>query len=462
MQTFVTSTPKKVGGKSGLQPLLSIHDIDGFQRRQEQEAILELRKRAIARWLRQLPLPDESRKRRTMWTSFQNFGDVDDSVKAMPNGRSRDMDACDLDNGSGETPLHTFEKKSLPFDNECPIRSLNSVKHNDHDRFISTDPADTSPCCSLSCSPKHRTQFSRKWASSESPVVSDRVPGIQEQPLKSIRNAIRRQASGTSGSDGGWSTMSDCIDVPSQNEDTAYGGSSYGSKRTKQEGLFHVKYRVSSPVFSPPTSQSIEPRSPTETRSFTQNDLKTNLEVSQNTIPEGEWWMPNVFFKGLIDVVCHTSPPTETASVCFSDECPDASAMSDRVLQRLYHRREFNLRRSVPHLPSLYRLRLRMAQARRYQNKQEIQCELEHPLGMKAMVPDATQTPHPLMPPEIRVMDYLPPASVTDLSDFDCYMGPVLSAFVSQRQPEPQDDGHCQTWVVEKLLCFFGGRTSHL
>lgn len=258
--------------------------------------------------------------------------------------------------------------------------------------------------------------------------------------------------------------MSDCIDVPSQNEDTAYGGSSYGSRRNKKEGLFHVKYRVSSPVFSPPASQSIEPRSPTETKSFTENDLKANLEMSQNKIPEGEWWMPNVFFKGLIDVVCNTSPPTEeTASLCsISDQLPDTSAMADRVLQRLYHRRKFNLRRSVPHLPSLYRLHLRMRQAQRYQNKQEIQCELEHPLGMKSMVPDATQTPHPHMPSEIRVMDYLPPPSVTDLSDFDCYMGPMFSAFVSQRQPELQDDGHCQTWVVEKLFCFFGGRSSHL
>jgi len=456
-------------GDGGLQPLLSIHDIDGFQKRQEQEAILALRKRAIARWLRQLPLPDESRKRRTMWTSFQSFGDLDDSVRAMPHGRSCDIES-NIEEASEETPLDSLEKKSPPSDNECPIRSLNSVKGDGHDRFCSASPSEVDVCCSPkgSSDRRHARQFSEKWTSeTSSPVVSDRaVPEIQERPLKSIRDALRHQTSGTyetSGSDGGWGAVSDDIDVPSQNEDTAYGGSAYGSHKNKCEGLFHVKYRVSSPVFSPPASQSIEPRSPTDTKHFTQRDLKSNLDMSRNKIPEGEWWMPNIFFKGLVDMVCQTGLQTEeTASQSSIVDAPDASAMSDRVLQRLSRRRRFTRRCSVPRLPSLYRLRLRMQQARRLQNAREIQCRLEHPCVMKSMVPDATQTPNPLAPPEIRVMDYLPPPSVADLSDFDCYMGPVLSAFVPQRPTEHPDVGHCQTWMLEKLLCFLGGRTRHL
>ena len=104
--------------------MLSTYDMDTFQKRQEQEAILDLRKRAIARWLKQLPMPEENeneKRKKTIWTSFQSFGDEeeDDSVREMQREQgSRDVDDTE------ETPLDMFEKKSMPSENDCPIKNL--------------------------------------------------------------------------------------------------------------------------------------------------------------------------------------------------------------------------------------------------------------------------------------------------------------------------------------------------
>ena len=106
--------------------MLSTYDMDTFQKRQEQEAILDLRKRAIARWLKQLPMPEESedaRRKKTMWTSFQSFGDEeDDSVREMQ--REQRKGSRDVVDDTEETPIDMFEKKSMPSENDCPIQNL--------------------------------------------------------------------------------------------------------------------------------------------------------------------------------------------------------------------------------------------------------------------------------------------------------------------------------------------------
>ena len=281
------------------------------------------------------------------------------------------------------------------------------------------------------------SQFTRKWnVAEERADMAAPFLEVEEQPLKTIEDVLtcpcpRSGDKGeTSGSDG-WSALSD--DPEDHKEDTAYGGSSFGSRKKGSDEHFHRKYKPSSPTFSPPVSQCIEPHTTTEMRPCTPTDPTAAECTSQPVQDSEDWWRPNLF-KGFMGMICNAGWIEEEVASSLDGEKEedeeDSIAMHDRVLRRLVHRKmtAHIQRPSPPRLPARARLHLRMQQAKRFQDakSEEIHCALEHPFDIKEMIPNGTESPHPLAPPEIRVIEYLPPTSVTDLSDFECYMGCVF------------------------------------
>lgn len=116
-----------LGEQKSSHVFLSSHIVDDFHKRLEQETLLNLRRHAIARWLKQLPV-EETCQKRTMWTNFHSFAELDDSVEC--GSQNRDLRGYEAEVFFEESPLDAIEKKSMPFDNECPIRSLDRYLTN--------------------------------------------------------------------------------------------------------------------------------------------------------------------------------------------------------------------------------------------------------------------------------------------------------------------------------------------
>ena len=112
-----------VESEIGMQPLVSVADANGIRGRHEQEMIQEMRKQAICHWLQQLPLPDEHEKQRTMWSSCGDTSATGHKTQRTWGHRDLDDtdDGCDLP--TEESPVSSFEKKSMPAENEeYPVR----------------------------------------------------------------------------------------------------------------------------------------------------------------------------------------------------------------------------------------------------------------------------------------------------------------------------------------------------
>ena len=280
-------------------------------------------------------------------------------------------------------------------------------------------------------------QFSKKWnvdsdsTEQESPEKSRHLLQSVEEDASVVEHESSGQEEAVS-EEGDWSAMSECLEASEQKEDTAYGGSANGSGRERR---YHVKYSVADPVVAPPQMQCIAPHTSTTSRPFTPvDDLKVDADGSSpGAASSGAWWSPQVFFKGLVGMVCNVGlmvdADAESEQSCYeNDDEAEMSATNERVLRRLSHRKAQSTgRRSALHKPSMVRLGMRMHQEKRRQDtrRQQMCCQLQHPLGMKLMEPTAqSRIQHPLTPPpEIRATEYRPPLSVTDLSDFESFLG---------------------------------------
>ena len=329
------------------------------------------------------------------------------------------------------------------------------MKRGGQDRQLHRSLSDTTAFHDIHRPPERPSQYTRKWnVAEERADMAAPFLEVEEQPLKTIEDVLtcpcpRSGDKGeTSGSDG-WSVLSD-DDPEDHKEDTAYGGSSFGSRKKGSLEHLHRNIKASSPTFSPPASQCIEPHTTTEMRPHTPTDPRAAECTSQPVQDSEDWWRPNLFLKGFMGMICNAGWMEEEEAASSLDEEKeededDSFAMHDRVLRRLVHRKMTAcIQRPRPRLPTRARLHLRMQQAKRFHDakSEEIHCALEHPFDIKEMIPNGSESPHPLAPPEIRVIEYLPPTSVADLSDFECYMGCVFVYRCTQV---------CEGWCVTGL-----------
>lgn len=294
-------------------------------------------------------------------------------------------------------------------------------------------------------------QFSKKWKMAE-----------MSSSLHNDRQSYSFENMESTGGDMDWSVMSDCVGAPSQIGDTAYGGSAYGSRKHFSIDRFRSKYKISHPMTSPPTSQCIERLQSTKEEASGESEAKA---------PEGEWWIPNVVFKGLVEMITGPTDATtnESPPQTITKRLSKPSCSMERVLHRLRSRQRLQRRLTSVRYPSISRLHSRMQRAHKQRKCFAIRCKLEHPLKMKTMA--ASEFPlHPNTLSKKPNQDYIPPASITDLSDFECYLGyviselsfldmlfrPMWSTFAPVTQIQHPAVGHCQTWVLEKLICLLG------
>lgn len=396
-----TSTNSFVDGKG--EPFISRQKLIRIHERQEAEAILELRKNAISHWLKQLP---ESRA--TMWTTVES---PDISLKSLGDTQvdqtSQTLDGYDIEEFPTDKPLR---QKSLPIENAPPVTNQSSFKIRQMERSKK-----------LLCRPI--VHFTEKWMSDE----EQPSPGLPEQQFRS-QEAIKNETCDRRGDE--YSVISECVEEVYNKEDTAYDGSRCDSK-------------VAHPVVSPPAVQSIGPR-------FI-GDIDVTAQMDRSSF-EMDRWMPSEFVRGLIGMVFNPGLLFEEESEVIEvhQTCP----MQDRVLRRFYYRKQKRRGRSTPRVRSRSVLRLRMNQAAR--KRREIKCKLEHPPAMKEMASRCFELNAPVtLRSTTQAVEYTPPDSVTGLSDFECYMGSLVSSFVNQGNSHPAI-GHCNTWILEKLLCFLG------
>eukprot|EP00210_Caulerpa_lentillifera_P001578 g1516.t1 len=424
---------RNVASRVEIRPVLSRHTLDDFRRPQEQETVMELRKRAISRWLQQFPMEEGSfEKPTTIWTSSRLLEDkVLSSIKQKKGAANHNLDE-ELE----ECPAALMEKKSQPSESELSIRPMQSTRHLLSMKHSFNNGSGTS-CYPVQNENRNTNKITRS-ASIDSALRSDyNTTMTKTSSAEEMCNSAEKN--------GHWSVMSERID-DSPKEDTAYNGSSKELENQSRvhknsEELFHVKYKVPSRALHPPANQRMELRT----------HRNTNTLTPQSKVPKGDWWVPNVCFATSEEAVdqcsVHSFKPLSESEETFIRGVPD------RIQSRLHKGQKPNKR-----YPSLQRILKRMREAERRVRfkRMKLICELEHPFHMKRMLDHSRKLNLTIsLPPEIPIMEYNAPASLADLSDFECYMGPLFSSLFFHGELITQPSlRHCQNWVFDKLLCF--------
>lgn len=416
--------PKSTQKTVELRPFLSRHTLEDFRRPEQQETVLELRRRAISRWLQQLPSEADSTGQLTIWNSHRF---LQTNTRNGDHNSKEELEDC---------PRKLMLQKSQPSESELPVRPMQSTRHL--------------------LSMKHTLD---KGSMTQGTInnaiklaISVDSPNSDDDTVVMDPSSTERASDSEDSDpeDGWWSVMSDCVERESIREDTAYEGSSMDLRKALKSGksseeLFHVKYKVPRRAMCAPPSQSMDPRS--------------LGNVSQTKAPKGEWWVPNVCFATIEDEsLDHQGPPPSCP--VHEVENPILTTLPNRIQARLQKGQRGSRRR-----PNLRRLLKRMKEAEQRMKLKRIAlvCELERPFHMKRMLDQARKAQGTVcLAPEIPTMEYNAPTSLADLSDFECYVGPLFSSLFFRGELHERSVAHCQNWVLDNLLCFLsiGGWSS--
>lgn len=106
--------------------MLSSHVLEDIEKRKEQETLVDLRKRAISRWLKKLPT-EISEVQYSMWTE-DNPTSMDSPQG--PYDAEESFDDVDLNESHQleDSPVEFMEKKIAPLENELPVKPVHSTR----------------------------------------------------------------------------------------------------------------------------------------------------------------------------------------------------------------------------------------------------------------------------------------------------------------------------------------------